>query len=329
MKNRKALLQSHDRGFTVIEIVVAVGVAAAVLMVAASTLLEVQRSAHKLQSTMNHEVDLSLGIRMTVSLIRKGALSYNNLIVPDDEGNNFFDLITDISAMQIPNPASRSRRLTLSLRPSGRTTLFLLFNDDSESESLMYNPIDAYQVGPPPADLNRSGTLSYRGVNFRSAVSSRAPAVWQEGKMIMLYNPIPLREIVGGEVDVFTPPRHTIFLGQVVGDDLRHSSLGGLIRSTHPSNPTLTINSPDVFFRHLASVGGSSPLVILQPIGLLKLTLEATSVGGATTGRLVKQIFTGTGWSTPEVIFPDVKEVVFKRELISTPQISVQIVPRS
>ncbi|MCM2280919.1 MAG: hypothetical protein NDI61_03635 [Bdellovibrionaceae bacterium] len=319
---------SNAQGFSMVELIVAVGVAVTVVLIASSVLYELQNSSNRLRKAMDQEIDFSIGIREMVNLLRKSALSYNNLIVQDDNGRNFFDLITDITATQIPDISARSRRLTLSLAPGGITQLVFIFNDDPASQGFLYNPIDAYNVGPPPGNLDVSGAINYRGINADNVVAARAPGVWRQGNLVLLFSPIPLREMIGGTVDVFTPPRNAIYFGRVRGDDVEHVSLGGLIRNTHPAKASLVLDSGDKFFRNLPSIGGSSPMVILQPVGLLRFYLMPTTVSGAVTGRLITQTYSEGAWSDASVVFPDIKGVVFKRELISTPQISIQVIPR-
>lgn len=306
----------RQEGFTVVEILVALGIGAVVLGMFASSQISIIKDQIRMRKTLETNIDETLAERILFDDFNGLEPSYNNLTLLDDQGLNFFEFYPDIPEANLR--AKKERELTLSL--SGRTEFHVLVHDRVSGPVLIYDPVMAYLVGPAPADFNQAAALSFISLNRNKWVSSQRPGFWVNKKLLMLDTPAKVRRLNGGKVDMLTPPRSPIFVGEVNEQELRPlaSGLGGLLVQDHPETGE-AISSADIFLRKVPSVGGGQALVRLRAVKIVKYFLvkeEAQTATGGESAKLYRSIYENGAFGTPNLLADKVESFSFRRDSV-------------
>lgn len=307
----------NKKGFTTIELAVG-GAIMIIILLGVVTLTSNSYSAYyKMSNSVdNTSLQLIFG-RVLMGDISQSSPSFDVLInQPDDNNNNFFDYIPDYP-ITLTDPG---RTLTLSLTGTKRS-FYMLVQDSSQAPLMLYDPIAAYAVGTAPSNLSQAASLTYTGVNTKSVVSSQR-AFWTSGRLLMLDAAVLLRPI---PLVLSQTPVAPAFIGAVSGTDLVADSwISGMSNHLNPLN-NANFSTADSFFRNLPAVGGSTPIVRLRPVLIIKYYLDAdpSAPGSA---RIWRSTYTGGGtFATGVLLATGVKNLILTRSSIKDRYIFYQI----
>lgn len=323
----------NQKGFTIVEVLVAVGLAAVILLGNTMFLNDFMRRMSAYEKESGDESDLAVLNTMALNILKKSSLSFNRLSLMDDNNVNFFDYYPD---MPLSSFATEERRYTL----NGASKFFyILSSDEGKNGSTVYDPVHSYTVASAASDVLSDGTVAYRGINsvpdIYSASGTKATlkamtqifgARWANGKLFVITCPTYLRPVSGATVNLSVAPRMPTFVGKVVSDDLAPLSVAESLvplNNTHPLTSAAYV-SVDQFFRTLPTVGGAAPFVKIEPasIGRFELRSSATAAGFF---DLYLKTWTASGYGDEILVALKVKTVTFKRRSITLPLISMEI----
>lgn len=303
-------MMRNQKGFTLAEMVVGVALMGILGMVAASFFFFTAKTKNEITNEIEEKVDNIIAERMLLKDLKLSEPSFNNLVVVDDRGHRFFDFITDITESGL----NTGERL-LTLEFGRRNEFVFLITRERVSESLMYSPAAAYDIGAPSGNPNVASDLSFRSLNKDKLVELSKPAFWQIGSILMLDSPAAVRAMTATGPDYSRPARSPIFVGVVT--TLGQSrltplsySIPNFLDTSHPMYPSETIISEDAFFRDIPPMGGAAPLVRLKSVSVVKYYLEKDKEGKV---NLLRSIYTGQTFPQGQLFAADIKKVQFKR----------------
>lgn len=309
----------NQKGFTAIEIMIGIGLVAMLTLIIVSTQVFLAKDRMNLQNKLEESIDTNLAERILFRDFNGLEPSYNNLILRDDHGNNFFDYYPDVPVSALSKRADRE----LTLKLSGKIKEFVVFVHDQKAGPMInYDPVAAYDVGPAPADFNQSATLRFKGLNKNKWVSKLYSAnsnFWTAGRVLMLDTPARLRPLnSSGNVDMATPPRSPLFVGVISGDSLSvNTSLSSFVNTTNPLTGG-KITSVDAFLRQVPSVGGGQSVVRLRPIKAVKyyLKVQRDSTYQGTPAYLYRATFENGKWGDEVMLADKVAEFKITRDSV-------------
>lgn len=322
----QSLRNKHEDGFTLIEVMISLGLIIFFVVNATSLLADITNLTNQVKDKASDESDLTLAKISVERILRTAGPSFNlvkgNL---DDNGYEYFDYYPDLPMVDV-DPALASRTLTLS-GVTNRLSMIFAVQSPRQLEVIHYNPMAAYEPVVPDTSMSNPAILTYSSLDRGGVISGRFPALWVADHFFLLKVPILLRYVgIDGTVNMMTPPRDPSFVGRVVGGDLvTNSFIQSVVYTTHPATNAAIGNVND-FLRGIPTAGGASPLVLLEEIEFVKLALVLNS----STQRydLMSSKYSGTAgtFSEERLIAPGIQKVVFKRKSVSRPVVSVEIV---
>lgn len=312
---------AKSHGFSLIELMIGMGLFAVLSLLIATYLVAVKRTETTTVAGLQSAIDKTLLERQLFYDVQHGAVSLNALSVRDDREKNFFDYAPDVPAINFASDEGK-RRITLR---NEQGVFYLLVTDQQRGPATLFDPVAAYSVGPRPADFSSTGALSFVSLNKDDYISSRRPSVWKNGSLVFLNTPALIRPMSGSSVSMMTPPRSPVFLGEINGPAAKPIDLPGLVQNTHPAQPSVVIDSADVFLRTVPPIGGAAPVIWLRPVSLLKFDVAPLGDGKRTALR--RAAWRNGAFTAPDIIAVGVKSVTFERTDITLPSIvfSVEI----
>ncbi|WP_413578454.1 hypothetical protein ACLVWU_07940 [Bdellovibrio sp. HCB290] len=270
----------NQKGLTIAELLVGIGLSAVVILVVVAVQVQMAKKQTELTRKLDDSIDQNLAERIIFKNLNGLEVSYNNILVRDDNGNNFYDFYPDLTENVLKVRADREFTLSLS---SGQSEFFVVTQDFASGALLNYDPVWAYDVGADPGDPNKAATLTFSPSKSRKWISNEADGgragFWADGKILFFDTPSRIRPIKNGEVDILTPPRSPFYIGAVstqAGDNLQNITGGveKMFKMTQPSNGN-AITSLDNFLRTLPSVGGGQTIVRARVVKIIKYYVEA------------------------------------------------------
>ena len=147
------MTNKNNKGFTVMEVLVAVVLAGLVMMVLMSMQRLFSNEQNKITNKAEMGTDTLLGERVLYLDMRAGTPSFNILNVKDDHGNLFYDYYFDAPEAMLPG-SKLNRELTMI--PGKDTVMYVLSQDNVAGGLLDFDPVSAYKVGlsnPKFADI--------------------------------------------------------------------------------------------------------------------------------------------------------------------------------
>lgn len=300
---------NNNRGFTVLEVAIGVGMVAVVTTALLATQLFVSKDQMNLQNQLDQTIDGTLAERILFNDFANIDPSYNNLILADDSGLGFFDYYPDIPAGILKNV---TRKITMSPDSAASKTFTVLAQDKTAGALLIYDPTAAYKIGSAPTDFNVAASLEFQSLNYNNWVAAARPAFWSEGNLLMLDTAARLRPLSGSTVDMTVAPRSPTFVGFIAGQAVKSfngTNVGGMFNYTQPDTGA-AIDSVDTFLRNAPSVGGGQSLIRLRAVKLTQYYLQIPStaqseckVSGSTrtykSAQLFKKIYKNGTYTQP------------------------------
>lgn len=322
----------NQKGFTIIEVLVTVALAAVVVLGNTMFLNDFMRRMAAYEKESGEESDLAVLNTMALNILKKSSLSFNRLTLADDNNVNFFDYYPD---MTLGSFAVEERKYTMN---STSKFFYILSSDEGKNGSTVYDPVHAYTVASAAADVLSDGTVAYRGINSvpdiynASGVKASVKimrqifgARWANGNVFVITCPTYLRPVSGATVNLLVVPRMPTYIGKVDNDGLEPLSVADVqvpLNNTHPLTST-PYTSADQFFRTLPTVGGAAPFVKIEPASIGRFELRNSATAGFFD--VYFKTWTANGYANEIQVALKVKKVTFKRKSITLPLISMEI----
>jgi hypothetical protein len=268
---------NNQKGLTIVELIVGIGLFTIVISVIVTMQVKMSQQQMEMTKKLDDSIDQHLAERILFKDLNGIDISYNNLIVRDDNGNNFYDFYPDITENILKVRADRELNLLL----SGNKSFFVFTQNSAAGALLAYDPMWAYDVGPEPPDPNTPATLAFNGEKNRKWISNEAnggrPGFWKDGNILFYDTPSRIRPAVSEIIDKTIPPRSPIYLGSVIdgSNELQNMSgdAAGMFNLTQPGNGD-AIPNLDEFLRKLPSVGGGQTIVRVRAARMVKYYIE-------------------------------------------------------
>lgn len=313
-------MMNNNRGFTLVETMIAVGLLAIVTGATAMIISESSKSLRSLEKDISDATESEIAERILMRDLKLAEPSFNNIIMLDDKKNDFFDFVSDaVDKMAVENSA---RTYTMDIK--SKTTFTILTIDEAPGGAIFYDPVMAYAVGPEPVEWDQAATLTFISLNKDGYLQTQNPAYWYPGRILLLDTPIAIRELGPKGPDYKVSPRSPSFVGVVppgIGSltPLAVPKMPGLFNTSHPLFPTKVISSEDIFLRSLPPVGGGAALVRMRTVRLIQYELVSTKTAGV--NNLVRKMWDGAKntWGNSQIIGTNVTTAVFSRKATNDP----------
>lgn len=305
-------MRQNQKGFTLAEMIVGVALMGIMGMVAASFFIFTTKVKNDITNEIEDKVDNIIAERMLLKDLKNSEPSFNNVVLPDDLGYNFFDLVIDVSDTAGDD---KKREVTLDINRR-KEIIFMTANE--RIGAVMYAPYLAFEVGPAPKDPNAAASLDFRSLNFNDVVTRAtfpAGALWQPGIVLMMDSLGAVREMKASGPDYSKPARALSFVGvvqQLGASQLRPLDIPIFLNRTNPLYPNETISSEKDFLMNVPPLGGAAPLVRLKSVVIVKYYVDRDKNGDKI--NLYRSTYDGTKFSAGQLFASDITNVVFRRE---------------
>lgn len=311
------MMLNNNKGFTAVEVVVGIGLMAAVTTIVVSTQLFVSQDQIKLRDKMEDSIDTSLAERVVFSDLNNSDPSYNNINIMDDKGFPFFDYYPDVPVNSLKNKPEREITLT---SEGSRSEFFIMVQDIKAGPLMNYDPTVAYNIGPTPSDFNASASLEFQTLNQNNWVKNQRKKFWVDGKILMLDTPARIRPMnsATGAVDLNIAPRSSIFVGSVAGQNINLDyNMKPYLNIKHPETGVDVANA-DTFLRTVPAMSGGIPLIRLRAVRFIKYYLVKYEDKKYATkpAYLYKSTYENGKWSEPFLLADKVKEFRLRRDSV-------------
>ncbi|WP_413294186.1 prepilin-type N-terminal cleavage/methylation domain-containing protein [Bdellovibrio sp. HCB185ZH] len=314
----------NQKGLTLVEVMIGIGLFAIVISIVVAVQVKMSQQHFEMIRKLDDSVDQNLAERILFKDLSGIDISYNNLVVKDDRGNNFYDFYPDITENILKVRADRE----LNLKLDGKNTFYVFSQNAAAGALLTYDPMWAYDVGPEPADPNVPATLTFNGEKNRKWISNEKnggrPGFWKEGHLLFYDTPSRIRPSVGDVIDKTIPPRSSFYVGSVnaTTNILQNMSgdAAGLFNMTEPDSGE-TINSLDEFLRKVPAVGGGQTIVRVRAARLVKYYIEPDTKKNAELYDLAPANFYMAEYrdgqfEKPTLLADGVGRVLFRRDSV-------------
>lgn len=311
MKSRR----SPQSGFSLIEMLVTVIVIVGFVAAMATVISLLVKDKKMIMEVVNTDLDTILTEKIVFQDLLNSSPSLNNTLVIDDFGNNFFDYYPDISSTSYRSRIDRA----LTLAAGAHQEIYFILNQPRMGSPITYSAVAAYATTQPVSPAQRGG-LNFSSLNRNNYVNSLSPNLWRDGQVIMLDTPARLRPANANPSLV--APRSGIFVGQVQGNALTPLT-PPFIRRDHPTQG-ITIDSADLFLRSAPSMGGTSPVIRLQPVEVVRYYLKAsTTQNGAFD--VFRQTYSSRSFGSDQLLAKGITSMKFERKSVLSPSVTFSL----
>lgn len=314
----------NNKGYSLVEVLVALGIMSFIFALSGYQAIQMKELQARFTKSAEALTSTTFAENFLWEKLKVAGISYNVMIAPDDNNQNFFDYVGDLPERLVPPPV-RNRVLTISDAAGARREFFLMTYDYSLSPTVVLDPAVAYTISPPTSPIVPP-VFTYSGLNANGRLPSRLGEAWAPGKNFLLMNPMAIRPMpASGVVDMSQPGKPMIYLGQVnsAKTDLAPTNYP-FIRRDDPRNSSVFITSPDQFFRNLPLAAGSAPIVHLVPVQIIRFWLESNTQN-TKTSSLYYGVMEGSTTVGRFMLSDDVKMVRLKRSSVTSRLITARI----
>lgn len=308
MMSAPATQLRSQRGFTLLEIVMALGLAGLVSVAVFTFYTTFTKSIFQLSDEIEVSQDLESGQRIMLRDLKLMDPSFGVVTVEDDFSKPFFEVFNDLPEDELdasikvndPKDPTHPFKRQVTLKAGGRTEITLLLHDTNAHSfaTLNYDPSWAYAMLSKADWSGTPGNVEYRHVNWvkpapnghPAMISSMRPAeyvggkkvrngYWNKGQLLMFDMPAVFRSPAQITERNKYAPRPPFFVGRVAGNNTDAAfnidpEVRKIVNTTHPITPTYDILSAHDFLWGLPSVAGGMPTVRLRPVKLVKYYVE-------------------------------------------------------
>lgn len=327
-------MKYNNRGFSLVELCVAIAVSGMVLLALMDVMQYIKVMENKVRVKTDARTTESVGERYFWMGLKNAAPSFNNLVVADDGGKNFFDLNRDIPGSS-PVPTANQRTLTMNLTTGVRTFNALLSVSTSAQvnngypEVMFLDPVKFYDI----VLASQPSSVTVNWSKFRDFVNANNPNFLAANTQVLeVYVPSTIRNV---GADTSTMPNSTSYFlrcSNVPSTECPAENFGGLVSFKNAANNTVSITSFDNYLKTIPSSSGGIPPVLARVVRMVRYELKANTAGrpyGNNAGDLYISTWTGSAFTTPILIADRIIQVVFKRPDISDPTITIDLTPQT
>lgn len=330
-------LWHNQQGMTLIEVLLVVGLVSILGLANVFFVTDFMKRINKIQTESEEQSESAVISSTALNIIKRSNLSFNQIVLPDDNGNNFFDYFPDIPSSELGTAGNR----IFSISATNREKYFYLFaSSEVKANSLVLDPVHVYSATPQPADYSQDGSVTYKGLNSiphikdgmgnntnKKLMSQFFGEVWKNGQIFLVTCPTYLRPIQNGTVDLSTPPHMPSLVGRAESDDLivlgKDKSVVELYNS-HPLTESKYL-SLDQFFRTLPTVGGAAPFVKIEPVDLVRFRMKENKSYPAGYADLVLDEWIDGAYQEKMLVAIKVKNIQFLRKSAAIPIVNMEI----
>lgn len=311
-----------NKGFSLLELMVAVGIGSAVLLGTVQYLNINDKANKKIQRDLE---DTSDNLNME-AMLRKDLTntkhSLNNINILDDSGKNFFDYL---STSTCTSNCKRSLKLEVGTTVGhiSAKSLYFIVIDQAAGAEQIYNPADAYVAG----------TLTFKSLNQDDNLAVRANTPWEnvatKSRLIFLYSPL---EVFSPTALPQTPGRTLSFMGWVGATNIQSTlnaetinDAGVNFYTNDDPRTSLPIASEDAFFKNMPYTSGLGSFSFLTAVKIVRYRMQTVKSGGKFSGQLMRAEMNDSKVFIERPIGFNIKTLEFTRETISSPAISIKV----
>ncbi|UYL08331.1 hypothetical protein B9G69_014915 [Bdellovibrio sp. SKB1291214] len=320
------MMIKNQKGLTIPELVIGIGLSAVVISVVVAVQVQMAKEQDKLVKQLDDSIDQNQAERIVYKDLAGVEVSYNNLKILDDNANNFYDYIPDVTENTLTGTLSREFTLSLATKS---TEFIVMTQNPADGALLNYDPVWAYDVGKDPGNPNIPADLAFSAKKNRTWMTNEKnggrPGFWKDGNVLMYDTPSRIRPVVNGTINMSTPPRSPIYIGSIsinAGDNLQPvgNEILSKLNMTQPSTGE-SIPNLDTFLRKLPSVGGGQTIVRLRSVRIIKYSLEqdtkkiAKDYNVVPANLMVSEYRNGQ-WSNKRLLADGIDKMVFRRDSI-------------
>ncbi|WP_413557365.1 PilW family protein [Bdellovibrio sp. HCB209] len=271
------MIKFNKNGMTVIELMIGVALLSIVMAIIVSVQVKMSQQNMEMVRKLDDSVDQNLAERILFKDLNGIDIAYNNLILKDDNGNNFYDFYPDVTENVLKVRVDRE----VVLKSGGTSEFYTITQNASAGPLLTYDPMWAYDVGVEPPDPNTPAQLTFNATKNKKWITNEKnggrPGFWYEAGILFFDTPSRIRPGDSDDIDNTIPPRSPIYLGSIKSgsDDLQNMSgeAAGMFNLTQPYSGD-KITSLDNFLRKVPSVGGGQTMVRVRAARLVKYYIE-------------------------------------------------------
>ena len=319
---------TQESAFTIAEFVVGLGVLSIVLAMTITTQHQIDKEMKIIDNQIENKIDSLGGERVLLFDLQDASLSFNNVVILDNSNKNFFDYIPEFAINSVISEPQR--KLTLSLTTPGAKSEIVVIADNLKSGvALIYDPVEAYNIGALPTNINSGSSLNFQSVNKNDYIKMQRPNFWLKNNMLLFDTTSRIRPqptTMVAEIDMAIPPRSSFYVGKVNVDSnslVNIPVLAPYLNLGHPETGDL-IDSADTFLRTVTATGGGVPTIKARVIKIMRYFLKTEPDNKV---NFYKSYFDPelNSWGNPVLISSKVSEVIFQRQSVSSKLISFKI----
>lgn len=306
---------TKKNGFTLIEMMMALGIVSVVLMAVMFTLNFFWAKANSLEGKVSSHLDLSVIEKFMFKDLSSAALSLGNinLTLPNSSAG-FFDLYSQTPSALIPKNL-RTRSYSLDVTTGGGSIEFIVTLGRSQDVSnsglaTYFDPMQAY--GGPP--------LTYIGLDQKSFFTKHYPTLYGGGNHFLFYSPATIASQCGLS---YCPSYYYTIMGYPSGGQFVIDSMDGAFNHKHPLYQNIQISDMDNWFRYCPTIGGASCTVMVVPVNVIRYRLVPDGNG---SGYLYRAVKNGNSYQGETLIAKDINRITFLRPDVTNALIQFNVV---
>lgn len=306
--------RTNKKGFSLIEVMISIGVLMFVLFVFVAVLETFQRKNSSAEGQVQYRMDLSLIERVVFSDLNWSFPSIGNLNLRGTDNREFFQYYGGVPVGRIP-AAARTRELILT--PTNNRVLEFITEDPKAGDRRYFQPAQAYTF---TLNLFTISPLTYASVNQARFFTDSYPAHWGAGGHFVFYAPAPLKDLISGGAN--PPVRFYSTLGYASGADVSVDTLGGNLKTAHP-HLRENVASMDGFLRLIPTLGGAMSQLVVVPVQVIRYRLLPDPQSG--TGRLMRSVRNGLNYGNEVFLGGGIERIVFSRPDVTARRIEFHV----
>ncbi len=321
-----------SRGFTITELCVAIALAGMVLLALMDIVQYMRIMENRVRVKSDSHTTQALAERYVWMHLKNAAPSFNNVLQPDDNSQNFYDLNRDL-AVTTSTPGM-TRKITLNL--TGGSTSFLALLSESFTaqvssgypEVLLMDPAKFYNLSlaSTPATSLLDWSL------FRQFVSALNPNFLMKATQVLeVYVPSTMRNIGASTSTMPNSTSYFIRCTNVPGTPCNTENFGGVVSFKNAQNNAVSILDFDDYLKTIPPASGGIPPLLVRTVRLIKYEIKANPVVayGNHAGDFYYSTWNGASFGSPVLIGDRIVQVVFARPNISDPTITIDVTPQT
>ena len=331
------LLILKNKGFSLVEILIASALGIGVILYLSQYIKINEKANDKVMSEMEKTSD-NLNMEAILRKDLTGAKhSLNNLNYKDDNGNKFFDYLSNSSCLSncarsvklvlngnsADSANSGDKEKSINRKPNTNNSIYFIITDTAAGEQQIYNPADAYT----------RNTMNFNSLNYLDTLGIRESSPWNfsiksRSVLMMIYSPIEVfspfsnEQLPGRNIGFMGWAGLSNYMGRLIPEPIL---VGGLsyYNNTDPRNGK-SISSEDEFFKVMPFTIGLGSFAFLTAVKVIRYHLDPVLVNGKISGQLIRGEMNPDKTFTERPVGFNINMVEFYRETISSPAIYIK-----